>query len=134
MGFSTETSVGRTGTWARCNRHREHYELVYLVVKIRVVLNEKWRSKLLLTHRKSSTARRLISPAKSFAHFPTGCMFHSETWLKSFEHPKNKMKAMPRIDSEGVICGANFKVDACSKISVIPRRGSEANWALANTR
>ncbi|KAF3606148.1 hypothetical protein DY000_02048479 [Brassica cretica] len=46
MGFSTETSVGRTGTWARCNRHREHYELVYLVVKIRVVLNEKWRSKV----------------------------------------------------------------------------------------
>ncbi|KAJ4913365.1 Uncharacterized protein Rs2_07986 [Raphanus sativus] len=46
MGFSTETSVGKTGTWARCNRHREHYELVYLLVKIRVVLNEKWRSKL----------------------------------------------------------------------------------------
>jgi len=46
MGFSTETSVGRTGTWARCNRHREHYELVYLVVKIRVVLNEKWKSKV----------------------------------------------------------------------------------------
>uniref|UniRef100_A0A0D3EH58 Non-haem dioxygenase N-terminal domain-containing protein n=1 Tax=Brassica oleracea var. oleracea TaxID=109376 RepID=A0A0D3EH58_BRAOL len=46
MGFSTETSVERTGTWAQCNRHCEHYELVYLVVKIRVVLNEKWRSKV----------------------------------------------------------------------------------------
>nr|XP_018439252.1 PREDICTED: stem-specific protein TSJT1-like [Raphanus sativus] len=72
--------------------------------------------------------------AKSFAPFPTGCMFHSETGLKSFEHPKNKMKAMQRIDSEGVICGANFKVDACSKVNAIPRRGSEANWALANSR
>ncbi|KAJ4886553.1 aluminum induced protein with YGL and LRDR motifs [Raphanus sativus] len=71
--------------------------------------------------------------AKSFAPFPTGCMFHSETGLKSFEHPKNKMKAMQRIDSEGVICGANFKVDACSKVNAIPRRGSEANWALANS-
>jgi asparagine synthetase B (glutamine-hydrolysing) len=70
--------------------------------------------------------------AKSFAPFPTGCMFHSESGLMSFEHPKNKMKAMPRIDSEGVICGANFKVDACAKISSIPRRGSEANWSLSN--
>ncbi|KAL0690993.1 hypothetical protein Bca4012_090672 [Brassica carinata] len=71
---------------------------------------------------------------KAFAHPPEELNSPAETWLKSFEHPKNKMKAMPRIDSEGVICGANFKVDACSKISVIPRRGSEANWALANTR
>ncbi|CAN7018713.1 hypothetical protein IGI04_022187 [Brassica rapa subsp. trilocularis] len=71
--------------------------------------------------------------AKSFAPFPTGCMFHSESGLMSFEHPKNKMKAMQRIDSEGVICGANFKVDACSKINSIPRRGSEANWSLANS-
>ena len=63
-----------------------------------------------------------------------GCMFHSETGLKSFEHPRNEMKAMPRIDSEGVLCGANFKVDACSKVNGIPRRGSEANWALANSR
>lgn len=39
MSFSTDTSVGRTGTWARCNR--EHYELMYLFVKIGIVLNEK---------------------------------------------------------------------------------------------
>ncbi|KAJ0242300.1 hypothetical protein HA466_0207830 [Hirschfeldia incana] len=71
--------------------------------------------------------------AKSFAPFPTGCMFHSESGLMSFEHPKNKMKAMQRIDSEGVLCGANFKVDACSKINSIPRRGSEANWSLSNS-
>ncbi|KAF3521236.1 hypothetical protein DY000_02059479 [Brassica cretica] len=71
--------------------------------------------------------------ANSFAPFPTGCMFHSESGLMSYEHPKNKMKAMQRIDSEGVICGANFKVDACSKINSIPRRGSEANWSLASS-
>ncbi|KAG2293721.1 hypothetical protein Bca52824_040390 [Brassica carinata] len=57
-----------------------------------------------------------------------------EIGLKSFEHPENNMKAMPMIDSEGVICGSNFQVDACTKINAIPRRGTEANWALANTR
>ncbi|CAK9181784.1 unnamed protein product [Ilex paraguariensis] len=69
------------------------------------------------------------SCAKSFAPFPTGCMYHSERGLMSFEHPMNKMKAMPRIDSEGVMCGANFKVDAYSRISSMPRVGSEANWS-----
>ncbi|TKY71680.1 Stem-specific protein TSJT1 [Spatholobus suberectus] len=69
------------------------------------------------------------SCAKSFALFPTGCMFHSEHGLMSFEHPTKKMKAMPRIDSEGVMCGANFNVDSQSKIQVMPRVGSEANWA-----
>jgi len=66
--------------------------------------------------------------AKSFAPFPAGCMFHSERGLMSFEHPMNKMKAMPRIDSEGVMCGANFKVDKYSRVNSIPRVGSEANW------
>jgi len=70
------------------------------------------------------------SCGKSFAPFPTGCMFHSEHGLESFEHPTMKMKAMPRIDSEGVMCGANFKVDVKSKIHSMPRVGSEANWAL----
>lgn len=59
-----------------------------------------------------------------------GCMFHSEGGLRSFEHPMNKMKAMPRIDSEGVMCGANFKVDDYSRIHSMPRVGSEANWAV----
>ncbi|XP_021902212.1 stem-specific protein TSJT1-like [Carica papaya] len=72
------------------------------------------------------------SCAKSFAPFPTGCMFHSEEGLMSFEHPRRKMKAMPRIDSEGVMCGANFKVDVQSKITNMPRVGSEANWALGS--
>lgn len=72
------------------------------------------------------------SCAKSFAPFPTGCMFHSEHGLMSFEHPTKKMKAMPRIDSEGVMCGANFNVDSQSKIQMMPRVGSEANWAAWN--
>lgn len=58
-----------------------------------------------------------------------GSMFHSQNGLMSFEHPKLKMKAMPRIDSEGVMCGANFKVDNQSRIHSMPRVGSEANWA-----
>jgi hypothetical protein len=73
------------------------------------------------------------SCVKSFAPFPAGCMFHSEVGLGSFEHPKNKLKAMPRIDSEGAICGANFKVDVSSKITTMPRVGSEANWALSGS-
>ncbi|KAH0883776.1 hypothetical protein HID58_059872 [Brassica napus] len=46
-----------------------------------------------------------------------GSMYHSEIGLTSFEHPENNIKAMPMIDSEGVICGANFQVDACTKIN-----------------
>jgi hypothetical protein len=68
--------------------------------------------------------------AKSFAPFPSGCMYHSERGLASFEHPMKKMKAMPRVDSEGVMCGANFKVDLYSKVNSMPRVGSEANWAI----
>lgn len=36
---------------------------------------------------------------------------------------------MPRVDSEGVMCGANFSVDSQSRKSMMPRVGSEANWA-----
>ncbi|XP_071724395.1 stem-specific protein TSJT1-like [Rutidosis leptorrhynchoides] len=68
--------------------------------------------------------------AKSFAPFPNGCMFHSEQGVMSFEHPTRKMKAMPRIDSEGVMCGANFKVDDHSRITSMPRVGSEVNCAV----
>lgn len=66
--------------------------------------------------------------AKSFAPFPTGCIFHGEAGLMSFEHPLKKLRAMPRVDSEGVICGANFKVDLYSRVNTIPRVGSETNW------
>ncbi|KAL8032676.1 hypothetical protein ABFX02_13G111600 [Erythranthe guttata] len=66
---------------------------------------------------------------KSFAPFPPGCMYHSDRGLISFEHPMHKMKAMPRIDSEGTMCGAYFAVDAYSKTNSMPRVGSAANWA-----
>ncbi|KAI3740756.1 hypothetical protein L2E82_31229 [Cichorium intybus] len=70
------------------------------------------------------------SCSKSFAPFPTGCMYHTEGGLMSFEHPNNKMKAMSRVDSEGVMCGATFKVDKYSKTTqTMTRVGSEANWA-----
>ncbi|KAJ6841116.1 stem-specific protein TSJT1-like [Iris pallida] len=69
------------------------------------------------------------SCGKSYAPFPAGCMFHSEGGLRSFEHPMNKMKAMPRVDSEGVMCGANFRVDNFTRISSVPRVGSSANWS-----
>nr|ACL81159.1 putative auxin/aluminum-responsive protein [Mirabilis jalapa] len=72
--------------------------------------------------------------AKSFAPFPSGCMFHSEAGLISIEHPKNKLKAMPRIDSEGMMCGANFKVDVSDKKASMPRVGSEANWAFSGSQ
>lgn len=71
--------------------------------------------------------------AKSFAPFPAGCMFHSEGGLMSFEHPMHKVKAMPRVDSQGVICGANFKVDKFTRISSMPRSGSAANWSQFDT-
>jgi len=71
------------------------------------------------------------SCSKSFAPFPNGCMYHTEGGLMSFEHPKNKMKAISRVDSEGVMCGATFKVDVYSKTTqAMPRVGSEANWAI----
>ncbi|XP_057790670.1 stem-specific protein TSJT1-like [Salvia miltiorrhiza] len=70
------------------------------------------------------------SCGKSYAPFPAGCMYHSERGLMSFEHPMKKMKAMPRVDSEGALCGAYFAVDAYSKVNpTMPRVGSEANWA-----
>lgn len=69
---------------------------------------------------------------RSYAPFPAGCMFHSEGGLKSFEHPMNRLMAMPRVDSEGMMCGANFKVDAFAKVGAsMPRVGSNANWAAA---
>ncbi|XP_051125195.1 stem-specific protein TSJT1-like [Andrographis paniculata] len=66
---------------------------------------------------------------KSFAPFPPGCMYHSERGLISFEHPTYKMKAMPRIDSEGAMCGSYFALDVYSKVNSMPRVGSQANWA-----
>ncbi|XP_074290479.1 stem-specific protein TSJT1 [Silene latifolia] len=72
--------------------------------------------------------------AKSFAPFPAGFIFHSEGGLVSFEHPMNKVKAMPRVDSQGVICGANFNVDKYTRINSMPRSGSAANWSQWDTQ
>ncbi|KAL6006626.1 hypothetical protein ACLOJK_032119 [Asimina triloba] len=65
---------------------------------------------------------------RSFAPFPAGCMFHSEGGLMSFEDPMHKMKPVPRVDSQGVMCGASFNVDRYSTVSSMPRVGSETNW------
>lgn len=60
----------------------------------------------------------------------TGCFFTSSGGLRSFEHPFNELKAVPRVDSSGEMCGANFKVDSNSKKETgMPRVGSAANWS-----
>ncbi|CAA2985900.1 stem-specific TSJT1-like [Olea europaea subsp. europaea] len=68
---------------------------------------------------------------KSFAPFPKGCFFTSSGGLRSYEHPINELKAVPRVDSSGEVCGATFKVDSESKKGKtgMPRVGSDANWS-----
>ncbi|KAL5701425.1 hypothetical protein ACHQM5_026761 [Ranunculus cassubicifolius] len=67
---------------------------------------------------------------KSFAPFPKGCFFTTSGGLRSFEHPMNEMKPMPRVDSSGQVCGSTFKVDTETKKDAnIPRVGSAANWS-----
>ncbi|XP_068635323.1 stem-specific protein TSJT1-like [Aristolochia californica] len=66
----------------------------------------------------------------SYAPFPKGCFFTSSGGLQSFEHPLSKVKPVPRVDSKGEVCGADFTVDAQSKKEpVMPRVGSAANWS-----
>ncbi|GAB4843318.1 hypothetical protein Ancab_013284 [Ancistrocladus abbreviatus] len=66
---------------------------------------------------------------KSFAPFPKGCFYTSSGGLRSFEHPQNELKPVPRVDSSGEVCGATFKVDAESKKGTgMPRVGSAADW------
>ncbi|KAL4200145.1 hypothetical protein AMTRI_Chr03g148220 [Amborella trichopoda] len=67
---------------------------------------------------------------KSFAPFPKGCFFTTSGGLRSFEHPLSEVKPMPRVDSQGQVCGATFKVDAGTKKDTgMPRVGSAANWS-----
>ncbi|GMN46782.1 hypothetical protein TIFTF001_015959 [Ficus carica] len=68
---------------------------------------------------------------KSFAPFPKGCFFTTTGGLRSFEHPLHHLKPVPRVDSKGEMCGANFKVDEASRkeTSGMPRVGSAANWS-----
>ncbi|KAH6808932.1 aluminum induced protein with YGL and LRDR motifs [Perilla frutescens var. frutescens] len=69
---------------------------------------------------------------KSFAPFPKGCFFTSSGGLRSYEHP-NELKAVPRVDSSGEVCGLTFKVDEESPKEKpkpgMPRVGSDANWS-----
>ncbi|CAL5208009.1 unnamed protein product [Lathyrus oleraceus] len=71
------------------------------------------------------------SCGKSYAPFPKGCFFTTSGGLRSFEHPLNELKPIPRIDSSGQVCGSTFKVDADSKKEAtgMPRVGSAANWS-----
>lgn len=65
-----------------------------------------------------------------FHLFYSGCFFTSSGGLKSFEHPLNELKPVPRVDSSGEVCGATFKVDSESrKEPGMPRVGSAANWS-----
>lgn len=68
---------------------------------------------------------------KSFAPFPKGCFFTTSKGLQSFEHPLNEVKPVPRVDSQGQVCGANYKVDAQAKKDGLgmPRVGSAADWS-----
>ncbi|GAV57547.1 DUF3700 domain-containing protein [Cephalotus follicularis] len=67
---------------------------------------------------------------KSFAPFPKGCFFTSSGGLRSYEHPMNELKPVPRVDSSGEVCGATFKVDSETKKETgMPRVGSAANWS-----
>ncbi|XP_051128123.1 stem-specific protein TSJT1-like [Andrographis paniculata] len=69
--------------------------------------------------------------SKSFAQFPKGCFFTSSGGLRSYEHPVNELKAVPRVDSSGEVCGLTFKVDQDSRKDKtgMPRVGSDANWS-----
>ncbi|KAL8481651.1 hypothetical protein ACS0TY_027963 [Phlomoides rotata] len=68
---------------------------------------------------------------KSFAPFPKGCFFTSTGSLQSYVHPINELKAVPRVDSSGEVCGLAFKVDEDSRKGKLgmPRVGSDANWS-----
>ncbi|KAL2612436.1 hypothetical protein R1flu_024128 [Riccia fluitans] len=63
-----------------------------------------------------SEDQKLVKTAcgKSFSPFPQGCYFSSADGLQSFEHPLSPIKAMPRVDSQGQVCGSTFKVMRCS--------------------
>lgn len=69
--------------------------------------------------------------SKSYSPFPKGCFFTSSGGLRSFEHPKNQLKPVPRVDSSGEVCGATFQVDSEVKRegTGMPRVESSQNWA-----
>ena len=78
----------------------------------------------------SMTTRLLIY---LFLLFSKGCFFTSSGGLRSYEHPLNEVKLVPRVDSSGQVCGVTFTVDEESKRETVgmPRVGSAAN-SLSN--
>lgn len=76
----------------------------------------------------SMTTSLLIS---LFLLFYKGCFFTSSGGLRSYEHPLNEVKPVPRVDSSGQVCGVTFAVDEESKRETVgmPRVGSAANWS-----
>ena len=66
-----------------------------------------------------------------FNIFRPGCFFTTSKGLQSFEHPLNEVKPIPRVDSQGQVCGATYKVDAQAKKdgAGMPRVGSAADWS-----
>jgi len=63
--------------------------------------------------------------------FSPGCFFTSSGGLRSYEHPRNELKPVPRVGSSGEIYGANFKVDAEAKKEPygMSRIGSAADFS-----
>ncbi|KAF8659294.1 hypothetical protein HU200_006907 [Digitaria exilis] len=67
---------------------------------------------------------------KSSAPFPKGFFFTTFGGLRSYEHPLNEVKPVPRVDSKGEVCGTTYTVDAnAKKDTSIPRVGSAADWS-----
>ena len=66
-----------------------------------------------------------------FLLFSKGCFFTSSGGLRSYEHPLNEVKPVPRVDNSGQVCGVTFTADEESKRETIgmPRVGSAANWS-----
>lgn len=66
----------------------------------------------------------------SFSVFPQGCFFSSAGGLQSYEHPLSPVTAVPRVNSQGQVCGATFKVEPSKKqtlrTNTFPRVGSES--------
>eukprot|EP00897_Mesotaenium_endlicherianum_P001618 jgi/Mesen1/1484/ME000132S00427 len=65
----------------------------------------------------------------SFAPFPKGCYFSTRDGLRSYEHPLKALTPIPHVDSQGQMCGANFKVDPAKSLpSGMHHSGSAVNW------
>ena len=66
-----------------------------------------------------------------FLLFCKGCFFTSSAGLRSYEHPLNEVKPVPRVDNSGQVCGVTFTVDEELKRETVgmPRVGSAANWS-----